>query len=100
MTGLSTDKPLFLFLYHEKLRIFKQYEYVLQWKGDTKIAPWTILHVDKETGKIAPFISGLGYNEYLSTINKSEKQGISQSEIFWGGPPCKKEAERLGLVNK
>jgi hypothetical protein len=96
MQGLDIHRPLFLFV-QESNRL-KQYEYALQWKGKTKHAPWTILHVNKITGTISPFTSGQGLEEYGSTIKKLEKQGISQSGILWGGPPTRKERERLQQV--
>jgi hypothetical protein len=95
MTGLSIDRPTFLFLMLKKQQKLKQLEYALQWKGKTKNAPWIILKFDKKTGKISPFISGSGMQEYLLTLKRLEKRGISQSEILWGGPPTKKELERL-----
>ena len=97
MTGLSIEKPTFLFLVLKKQKKLKQLEYALQWKGKTKNEPWTILKANKKTGKITPFLSGVGWSEYLSTIRKLEKNGISQSDILWGGPPCQKELERLGF---
>jgi hypothetical protein len=96
MTGLSIDKPVFLFLLLEKQQQLEQFEYALQWKGRTKNAPWTILKVDKKMGKILPFRSGIGMKEYLLTLEKLIKQGISQSDILWGGPPTKEQLERLG----
>ena len=95
MTGLSINKPVFLFLLLEKQQQLHQFEYALQWRGRTKNAPWTILKVDKETGKILPFRSGIGMKEYLLTLEKLIKQGISQSDILWGGPPTKEQLERL-----
>jgi hypothetical protein len=97
MTGLSINKPTFFFFMLKKQKKLKQFEYALQWKGKTKNAPWTILRANKRTGKITPLLSGTGWDEYLSTIKKLEKKGTSQSEILWGGPPCKKELERMGF---
>ncbi len=95
MTGISVNRPTFLFFMLKKQKKLKQLEYALQWKGKTKNVPWTILRANKNTGKITPLLSGTGWDEYLSTIKKLEKSGISQSDILWGGPPCKKEWERL-----
>ncbi len=95
MTGLSIDRPTFLFLMLKKQKKLKQFEYALQWKGKTKNAPWTILKANKKSGDISPFIPGIGMKEYLLTLKKLEKKGISQSEILWGGPPTKKELKRL-----
>jgi len=95
MTGLSIHRPTFLFLMLKKQQKLKQLEYALQWKGKTKNAPWTILKTDKTTGNISSFISGVGLEEYRLTLKRLEKRGISQSEILWGGPPTKKELERL-----
>lgn len=95
MTGLSIHRPTFLFLMLKKQQKLKQLEYALQWKGKTKNAPWTILKTDKTTGNISSFISGVGLKEYRLTLKRLEKRGISQSEILWGGPPTKKELERL-----
>jgi hypothetical protein len=95
MTGISINRPTFLFFMLKKQKKLKQLEYALQWKGKAKNVPWTILRANKSTGKITPLLSGTGWDEYLSTIKKLEKSGISQSGILWGGPPCKKELERL-----
>lgn len=95
MRGLSLDKPVFLYsllLEEQKLR---QFEYALQWKGDTKNAPWTILKFDKKTGKASPARTGIGMKEYLLTLKRLDKQGILQSDILWGGPPTKEQLERL-----
>lgn len=74
---------------------FKQYEYVLRWRGKTKAARWKILHAHLETGKLAAFQSGEGLDAYVSAVKELETRGISQSEILWGGPPTKKELKRL-----
>ncbi len=96
MQGLNIRRPLFLF--EQENDQLKHYEYALQWKGESKIAPWTIFHANKTTGVISPFMSGIGMEEYLSTIKKLGKKGISQSNILWGGPPTKKELQRLERV--
>ena len=95
MTGLSPDRPIFLFLLQKKNRRLAQFEYALEWKGKTKNSPWTIIHVDKKTGIPSSLISGTGMEEYLSTIKELEERGISQTEIMWGGPPNKEESARL-----
>ncbi|MGD2091641.1 MAG: hypothetical protein PVH61_36040 [Candidatus Aminicenantes bacterium] len=95
MTGLSLDRPVFLFLLPEKSRRLVQFEYALEWKGKTKNSPWTIIHVDKKTGISSPLVSGTGMEEYLARIKELAERGISQEEIMWGGPPSKEEAARL-----
>jgi hypothetical protein len=97
MTGLTLKKPLFLFYFDTKRLKLNQMEFALQWRGEKMDAPWTILKVDKKTGKIRPFTSGVGMEEYLSTIEKLEESGIHQSDILWGGPPTKEEQKRLGI---
>jgi hypothetical protein len=95
MTGLAPEQPVFLFRLDKRTGELNQLEYALQWRGDKKDAPWTILKVDKRTGKILPFASGAGMEEYLSTLEKLKKPGIRQSDILWGGPPTKAEQIRL-----
>lgn len=97
MTGLVLEKPLFLFYFDEINGKLIQLEYALQWRGEKKDAPWTILKVDKTTGKILPLASGVGMEEYLSTLEKLNVSGIRQSDILWGGPPTKVEQERLEI---
>jgi hypothetical protein len=93
MNGLRIDLPLFLFF--EENNKFKQYEYALQWKGISKNSPWAIFRVDKITGQLFPLVSGVGMEEYVSTLQELKKRGILQSEILWGGPPTKEEQIRL-----
>lgn len=95
MTGLRFDQPVFFFIMNKKRKELTQLEYTLHWKGKTKIAPWSILHADKKTGKLTTFLSGTGWEEYLLTLKKLKKRGILQPGIFWGGPPGKQELERL-----
>lgn len=95
MSGLTLENPLFLFYCDPKSRKLIQMEYALQWRGEKKDAPWTIFRVDKRTGEIIPFNSGVGMEEYLTAIEKLELSGIRQSEILWGGPSSEKERERL-----
>lgn len=95
MRGLSLDKPVFLYSLLQEEQKLRQFEYALQWKGETKNAAWTILKLDKKTGKTSPSRSGIGMKEYLLTLEKLVKQGISQSDILWGGPPTKEQLERL-----
>ena len=96
MTGLSTDQPVFLFRMDKKNAELKQLEYALQWKGEKKDAPWTILRVDKVFGQISSFFSGVGMDEYESAILELRKRGIAQTDILWGGPPTNEEQKRLG----
>jgi hypothetical protein len=100
MTGLSLDKPVFLFSLLENRQKLRQFEYALQWKGLTGDAPWTILKTNKKTGRLKPFLSGRGWRQYLTTLTGLEKQGISQSRILWGGPPTKEEWARLQRTGK
>jgi len=95
MTGLSLKQPVFLFRLDKKTGELNQLEYTLQWRGEKKDAPWTILKVDKITGKILPLVSGTGMEEYVSTLQELKKRGIPHSEILWGGPPTKAEQIRL-----
>ena len=95
MTGLSLDRPVFLFLLEEKSRRLRQLEYTLEWKGETWNSPWTIIHVDKKTGKPSPWVSGVGKEQYETALKELEKKGISQAEIVWGGPPTQEELARL-----
>jgi hypothetical protein len=95
MTGLSTDQPVFLFRMNRKNAKLKQLEYALQWKGEKKDAPWTILRVDKVFGQIFPFVAGVGMDEYQSTIQQLQTRGIAQADILWGGPPTEEERKRL-----
>jgi hypothetical protein len=95
MTGLSMDKPVFLFRVAKKKGQLNQLEFALQWKGEKKDASWTILQVDKNTGQIFPFVSGVGMDEYESAILELQKKGIRQSDILWGGAPTKEEQDRL-----
>lgn len=83
MNGLSTDRPLFLFV--EDNGGFKQYEYALQWKAKTEDAPWTIYRANRSTGAIVPFTSGRGREDYRLKIKELEKAGIRQADILWGG---------------
>jgi hypothetical protein len=57
MTGLSLDRPVFLFLLQEKSRRLVQFEYALEWKGETKNSPWTIIH-DKGIGEKRDITNG------------------------------------------
>lgn len=98
MTGLSIDRPTFLFFMLKEQEKLKQLEYALQWKGKTRRAPWTVLKFNKENGDISSFISGSGMKEYLLTLKDLKKKGIYQSDILWGGPPTKKERARLGRL--
>ena len=95
MTGLSLDQPLFLFYFDKKNKKLKPMEYALQWRGEKKDAPWTILRVDKVDGQLYAFAWGVGMDEYLSTIRQLQKKGISQSDILWGGPPTPEQQKRL-----
>lgn len=97
MTGLSMDYPVFLFQMDKKSRQLEQLEYALQWRGEKMDASWTIMRVDKNTGALFPFVSGIGMHEYNSAIFKLQKKGIMQSDILWGGPPSKEEQKRLEL---
>ncbi|MBI3798586.1 MAG: hypothetical protein HY268_16685 [Deltaproteobacteria bacterium] len=95
MTGIAPDRPVFLFNMNEKEKILEQLRYALQWKGETKEAAWTILQTDQTTGKLTPFVSGIGLEEYLAKIKELEDTGISQAEILWGGPLTEHEQKRL-----
>ncbi|HLP44393.1 MAG TPA: hypothetical protein VK469_00495 [Candidatus Kapabacteria bacterium] len=95
MTGLSLERPLFLFYFDEENRKLDQLEYVLQWRGAKRDAPWTIFKVDKIMGEIFPLAVGIGMEEYVSVLQKLKERGISQKEILWGGPPTKAEQRRL-----
>ncbi|MFC2146247.1 hypothetical protein ACFLRT_02690 [Acidobacteriota bacterium] len=83
MRGLDINRPLFLFV--EKNKEFKQYEYALQWKEKTGKAEWTIFHFDKKTGKESLLLRGIGSDDYYSTLARLRSKGISQNDILWGG---------------
>lgn len=96
--GIYFNKPAFFFILKKRESELKQFEYVLHWKGKTKIAPWTILRADKKNGGISPFKTGEGKAEYLSTLTELERQGITREEILWGGVPSIEESKRLERV--
>jgi hypothetical protein len=95
MTGLAPDRPVFLFSVSTTGQVLEQLEYALQWRGETKEAAWTIFRANRTTGKLTPFLSGVGMEEYLLKIKELELAGISQSDILWGGPLTAHEQERL-----
>ena len=95
MTGIAPDKPVFLFTLNAKEKILKQLSYALQWKGETKDAAWTIFQADHSTGKLTPFVSGVGLEEYEAKVKDLENTGITQAEILWGGPLTVRERTRL-----
>jgi len=96
--GIYFDKPAFFFVLDKGRTKLKQFEYVLHWKGKTKIAPWTILRADKRTGSLSPFKTGEGMDGYLSTLTELKKQGIPREDILWGGVPSTEESKRLERV--
>jgi hypothetical protein len=93
--GIYANQPVFFFAMRQEQNQLKQFEYVLYWRGKTRNAPWKIYHANKSTGALTTFRSGVGMEEYLLTIKQLKVQGISQSEILWGGPPNRKELKRL-----
>lgn len=93
--GIYGNQPVFFFAIRREQNQLKQFEYVLYWRGKTRNAPWKIYHVNKTTGTLSTLRSGAGMEEYLLIIEQLKEQGISQSEILWGGPPSKKELKRL-----
>ncbi len=97
LRGLDIARPLYLFV--EKNNKLQQYEYALRWdeKEARNKARWTILKVDKKTGKTITFISGSGWQEYSSTIKKLRQAGVYRAMICWGGPAKKKDLKRLRL---
>jgi hypothetical protein len=95
MTGLSIDRPVFFFSMDDKRKRLEQYRYALRWRGKTKNAPWTILEADEKIGKIRPFLSGIGMEEYLAAIERLREKDICQQDIVWGGPPFPRETLRL-----
>jgi len=95
MTGIAPDRPVFLFNLHEKGQILEQLAYALQWKGETREAAWTIFQADQATGKLTPFLSGVGLEEYLVKVKELQSTGLSPSNILWGGPLTEREQKRL-----
>lgn len=93
--GIYGNQPVFFFAMRQEQNQLKQFEYVLYWRGKTRNAPWKIYHANKSTGALTTFRSGAGMEEYLLTIEQLKGQGISQTDILWGGPPSKKELRRL-----
>ncbi len=98
-SGLSKAKPVFFFSLLPEQDKARQFEYVLHWKGMTTNASWAILHAGKKTGKLAAYRAGVGMGEYLDTLDTLKKeletQGVSQSDILWGGPPSEVDQKRL-----
>jgi len=93
--GLSMSQPVFLFGIDKKNGQLQQFEYALQWRGETMDAPWTILQADKTTGTLFPIFSGVSMKEYELTILALQNKGIHQSNILWGGLPTAEERIRL-----
>ncbi len=85
MRGLSSDRPLFLFV--ERKNKLRQYRYALQWKEkeNMKNSPWIIFKISKKTGKAVPFLTGKGYEQYMLAVKSLAEKGIKQSRIMWGG---------------
>lgn len=98
-SGIYFNKPAFFFVLLDDRYELKQFEYVLHWMGNTKLAPWHILHADKSTGKMTPVQSGKGMTEYLAAVNELEKKGIPREDILYGGIPTKEETKRLERVD-
>jgi hypothetical protein len=97
--GIYFNKPAFFFVLLDNQYKLKQFEYVLHWMGNTKLAPWRILHIDKSTGKMSTLISGEGMIDYLVALKELEKKGITRDDILYGGMPTKEETKRLERVD-
>jgi hypothetical protein len=95
MSGLSPNKPLFLFIFDRGKGKLVQQKYALEWRGQSKYASWTIYKTNKRTGKISPFQRGNGLQEYMKTVQSLKKKGIYQHDIFWGWPLSKHDKKRL-----
>lgn len=95
MSGLSPGKPTFFFRMNREKKELEQLRYALEWRGKTKNAGWTIFRVDMTGGRISPFISGSGMEDYLSKVKELEGKGIPPDRILWGGLPTKEDLERL-----
>jgi hypothetical protein len=89
MTGLSLEKPLFLFKRVPQKNELIQLEYFLQWKDKTKNADWILYKTDKNSGKIKIIKHGEGFDQYNNAVKKI---GLEQSNVLWGGKPIKKTA--------
>jgi hypothetical protein len=83
MKGINIHRPLFLFV--EKNKKFKQYNYALQWKNNSGEPQWAIFHFDKKTGKASPILSGTGRENYDSALEHLINTGINPKDILWGG---------------
>lgn len=95
ITMLALDKPLFIFYFDDLSQKLVSMRYVLQWRGEKMDVPWTIYQCDISNGKISPWQSGTGMDEYQMVLEKMKQSGIRQATILWGGPPTDLELKRL-----
>jgi hypothetical protein len=88
MTGLSLNKPLFLFKILPQKKKIIQMEYFLRWRDRTKNARWVLYRTDKKSGKIIRIKSGRGFLTYRRLVKKI---GLKKSVVLWNGSfPSKK----------
>jgi hypothetical protein len=84
MTGISLERPVFLFSLDVEVKKLVQFEYALNWEKDSHTASWTVFKLDKNNGTAISLVSGTGIKEYQLTLEKLRKRQVYPSKIMWG----------------
>jgi len=95
VTGLNLREPVFL--YRLESGTFKQLKYCLTWEDNRSDSTFTIYRVDPLSGKMTSLSKGEGLAELSAATAGLAKEGVTRSDIMWGGEPSGSDRQRLGL---
>jgi hypothetical protein len=93
MIGLNLGNPLFL--YRRTERGFRQLTHFLQWKENDIDSAYVIYKVDQTSGSSTTLIEGRGLKSYVKDVETLKQEGVSRSDIMWGGEPSQMDMQRL-----